>query len=479
MKWKMTGLFLVPLALMTVAFTFINFAAASYFLAGGEQPEKLGSSPFFSYSEYTRNFQRYIIFADGKPGLSVEGQAQLAQKQAWIQILDENGNEVYSLNKPKDAPVHYTPGELVHYYRYDNAIKNSTLFVSWLNHEDVKWTYIIGYPLMRIAKYIVYFSPLRIMNFWQEGILAVLGLTLLMVLTLGYFFGRKLTKPLVEIINGIKALAQGHYTIRHEMRGPYRDVHHSLNQLAEALQSGEVQRARMEKMREEWVTNLSHDLKTPLSSIKGYGEVLADPDYEIEFAERRKYAEIIVGKTHYMEKLLDDLRLTYQLKNHLLPLNKQEGNLVEAIREIIIDLLNDPQYGQRDVEFIPEKEQIFLAFDRGFLIRAFTNLIYNAVIHNPPETKIRVYIAEQAEAIDVIIEDDGQGIGEDEIEKLFTRYYRGTSTNERHQGSGLGMAIARQIIEAHGGDIEVTSRIGEGTRVRILFSRIEKEPPGR
>jgi signal transduction histidine kinase len=101
------------------------------------------------------------------------------------------------------------------------------------------------------------------------------------------------------------------------------------------------------------------------------------------------------------------------------------------------------------------------------------------VIHNPPETKIRVYIAEQAEAIDVIIEDDGQGIGEDEIEKLFTRYYRGTSTNERHQGSGLGMAIARQIIEAHGGDIEVTSRIGEGTRVRILFSRIEKEPPGR
>ncbi|GEN36297.1 hypothetical protein [Aneurinibacillus danicus] len=97
MKWKMTGLFLVPLALMTVAFTFINFAAASYFLAGGEQPEKLGSSPFFSYSEYTRNFQRYIIFADGKPGLSVEGQAQLAQKQAWIQILDENGNEVYEL----------------------------------------------------------------------------------------------------------------------------------------------------------------------------------------------------------------------------------------------------------------------------------------------------------------------------------------------------------------------------------------------
>nr|WP_264760844.1 HAMP domain-containing sensor histidine kinase [Aneurinibacillus migulanus] len=232
-------------------------------------------------------------------------------------------------------------------------------------------------------------------------------------------------------------------------------------------------------MRDEWVTNLSHDIKTPLASIQGYGEVLADPEYDITVDERRKYAEIIVDKTRYMESLLDDLRLTYQLKNHLLPLNKKEGNIVETLREIIIDLLNDPQYESHKVEFLPKCEQVFLVFDHGFLTRAFTNLIYNAVIHNSQDTRVQIQVTERETAVEIIVEDNGRGIEKEEVEKLFTRYYRGTNTNERHQGSGLGMAIAKQIIEAHQGTIEVKSQVGEGTRICILFPRKAKEPPGR
>ncbi|MCI1696361.1 HAMP domain-containing sensor histidine kinase [Aneurinibacillus aneurinilyticus] len=479
MKWKMTGLFLVPLLLMTVAFTAINLTAAFYFLSGEENPEKEASESFFSYTEYTVAFARFITFVKGKPSITKEGQAQLIQRKAWIQILDQNGNEAYSLRRPESAPVRYTPGELVHYYKYSGAIEDSTLFVSWVSKGDEKWTYIIGYPMSYIAKYMVEFNPLRIMTFWKEGILTVLGLTFLMVLTIGYFFGRKLTKPLVEIINGIKLLAQGRYMVKYQPEGLYKDVYQSLNQLADALQASAVQRARTEKMRDEWVTNLSHDIKTPLSSIQGYGEILADLEYEIVADERRKYAEIIVGKTRYIESLLDDLRLTYQLKNHLLPLDKKESNIVEMLRQIIIDLLNDPQYGSCKVEFIPECEQVFLVFDQGFLTRAFTNLIYNAVIHNPPNTQVQIQVMEREKAVEIIVEDNGRGIEEEEVKRLFTRYYRGTNTNERHQGSGLGMAIAKQIIEAHQGIIEVKSRIGEGTCIRILFPKTEKEPPER
>ncbi|CEH27892.1 hypothetical protein AM501_01890 [Aneurinibacillus migulanus] len=479
MKWKMTGLFLVPLLLMTVAFTAINLTAAFYFLSGAEDPEERISAPFFSYTNYTLYFARFITFVEGKPSITKEGQAELIQRKAWIQILDRNGNEAYSLHRPKSAPVRYTPGELVHHYKYSGSIEDSTLFVSWISKGSEKWTYIIGYPVSHIAKYMIDFSPFRIMNFWKEGILTVLGLTFLMVLTIGYFFGRKLTKPLVEIINGIKLLAQGRYIVKYQSEGLYKDVYQSLNQLADALQTSAVQRARMEKMRDEWVTNLSHDIKTPLASIQGYGEVLADPEYDITVDERRKYAEIIVDKTRYMESLLDDLRLTYQLKNHLLPLNKKEGNIVETLREIIIDLLNDPQYESHKVEFLPECEQVFLVFDHGFLTRAFTNLIYNAVIHNSQDTRVQIQVTERETAVEIIVEDNGRGIEKEEVEKLFTRYYRGTNTNERHQGSGLGMAIAKQIIEAHQGTIEVKSQVGEGTRICILFPRKAKEPPGR
>ncbi|MFT9849726.1 sensor histidine kinase [Aneurinibacillus sp. REN35] len=469
MKWKMTSLFLVPLVLMTVACTCINLAAAFYFLTGGESSEKTVGSPFFSYSTYTRDFQHYITFTDGKPKLTSEGVAKLTKRGAWFQIIDESGMEVYALYKPKAAPVRYTPGELVHYYKYDNSIEGSTLFTSWLSHNGTKWTYIVGYPMEHIAKYITYFSPFRIMNFWKEGIVVVLGLNFLMVLTLGYIFGRRLTRPLVTIINGIKALARGQYTLLHHPRGLYKDVYHSLNQLADALQAGETQRVRLEKMREEWVTNLSHDIKTPLASIKGYGEVLADPEYDIAPEEQRKYADIIVGKTHYIEKLVDDLRLTYQLKNHLLPLHKREENVVDIVREIIIDLLNDPQYAQRDIEFAPACERIGFTCDRAFLTRAFTNLIYNAVIHNPVSTRMQVHITKSSQRIEMLIADNGQGIPEEEIEQLFTRYYRGTNTSAKHQGSGLGMAIAKQIIEAHQGEIEVKSEAECGTQIRVLF----------
>ncbi|AMA74347.1 MULTISPECIES: sensor histidine kinase [Aneurinibacillus] len=469
MKWKMTSLFLVPLILMTVAFTFINLAAVIYFSSA--EPEKNAFISFFPYEEYTRKFGRFIVFVDDKPQVSPEGKKELSKKRAWIQILNANGTEVYNLNKPEAAPKHYTPGELVHYYRYTASIQDSTLFVSWVTHEDTKWTYILGFHYHTISRYVMSFSPFKMINFWKEVILAVFVLTFLMVITIGYFFGRKLTRPLVEIIGSIQALAQGHYSIKYNIRGLYKDVYKSLNQLADALKASEVQRMRLEKMRDEWVTNLSHDLKTPLASIKGFGEVLADSDYEISPDERRKYADIIVGKTSYMEKLLEDLRLTYQLKNNLLPLQKKEENVVELVREIIIDLLNDPQYGDRAIEFVTNKEHVPLLLDRAYFTRAFTNLIYNAVIHNLPDTRVCVTVTEEAEMVTVLIRDSGKGIAEEEIDKLFTRYYRGTSTNERHQGSGLGMAIAKQIIDAHGGEICVTSKLGEGTAIRVVFLR--------
>lgn len=450
---------------MTVAFTFINLAAAFYFLSADGDPKLVSEKS-------VREFQRYITFANGKPMVVPQGQTLLKKEKAWIQILDPYGTEVYSLNKPASVPVHYTPGEIVHYHRYDGSIEGTSIYVSWVKQNGVKWSYVIGFSYEKIAKYTVYFSPAKISGFWKEGILAVLGLTLLMVLTIGYFSSRKLTRPLVTIIQGIQVLARGQYEVRYQPKGLYRDVYQSLNQLSDALQENERQRVRLEKMREEWVTNLSHDIKTPLASIKGYGEVLVDPDYEITPDERQKYVDIILGKTQYMEKLLDDLRLTYQLKNNVLPLQKKEGNIVEVIREVVIDVLNTPRYAEREIEFMTDAEYIGFTFDPRFLTRAFTNLIYNAVIHNLPDTRIVIRITEQKEKIGIEVGDNGKGMTAEDVESLFTRYYRGTSTNEQHQGSGLGMAIAKQIIEAHQGNIDVMSQVGKGTNIYVSFLKI-------
>lgn len=100
--------------------------------------------------------------------------------------------------------------------------------------------------------------------------------------------------------------------------------------------------------------------------------------------------------------------------------------------------------------------------------RAFTNLIYNSIVHNDEDTEI-IITMDRKDKIYIQIEDSGKGISKEDLDNLFEKYYRGTNTGESHKGSGLGMAIAKQIIEVHNGEIEVESTLGVGTKINIIF----------
>ena len=287
-------------------------------------------------------------------------------------------------------------------------------------------------------------------------------------IVMGYIFGRSLTNPVLQIIEGIQQLARGEYDRRWPEKGLYNEIYRSMNHLAKTLKKNEIERQNMEQMREEWIHNLSHDLKTPLASIKGYGELLTDKDYQFTGQEVKSYASIIQRKAEYMEELLEDLKLTQVLKRGLIPLNRQNQDLVALLRDITIDVLNNPYYENRKIVFTPEQEPIVFLFDKTLMQRALTNLIYNAIVHNNEDTEIYISI-KKSDHIQITIQDNGQGISQDELDNLFERYYRGTNTNAHHQGSGLGLAIARQVIETHGGTIKVTSTLGAGTLVTVMF----------
>ena len=201
--------------------------------------------------------------------------------------------------------------------------------------------------------------------------------------------------------------------------------------------ANEEERRKMEKIREEWVTNITHDIKTPLSSIKGYAELIGE--YELDETEKNRYVDIILNKSDYIHGLIEDLNITYQLKSTLFPLQKKEEDLVEIVRESIIEILNHPLYEDSQLDFSTELDRYSFPCDKALIQRAFMNLIYNAIVHNPKDTDIKIEIKKKQKRISIIIEDHGVGIAEEEIENLFTRYYRGTNTGETHKGSGLGL----------------------------------------
>lgn len=413
---------------------------------------------------FTVSFKSYIEEDEGNILINREGRDRLKKNDAWIQVLDENGSEIYELDKPVDAPGHYSPADIVHYHKYPDTIVGYTLFVS--SADDNNFDYIIGFPSTTISRHIFEYES-STSGLIIKSILVILFISIAVFLIMGFIFGNKLTTPLIYIIQGVDFLAEDKYIIDYEEKGVYRKVFRSLNKLTDTLRINRREREKNEKMREEWIANISHDLKTPLSSIKGYAEILTNKDYEISKEDVVHHSNIVLNKANYMEELIEELRLHEKLKNNALVIDRRKGNLTKFLREIIIEILNHPDYENRIIHFNPQNENIEFDFDENLMGRSITNLIFNALVHNDKDTEVFVDIRKQ-DKIYIEIRDNGKGINEEELKKLFNRYYRGTST-ENHKGSGLGMSIAKEIIEAHGGSISVASEPNNGTAIQILL----------
>lgn len=466
MKWKITTqfLFFMILSLLLSIFVFLLFNVFFFYSS------YLGKERIFPYQNptyYTLDFADNIRYENDQVSIAKNKLDDLEEGQIWIQVLDENGTEIYSKFKPEKVPTHYTPAEIIRYHKFTGALENSTIYVGMLEKGNRHLSYIIGYPEKVIGKAYINYRTETLLRDVLLVIVSIVIVVTLIALIFGYFFSRRLAKPIVQLIEGIQKLAKGDFWRRDQVKGVYKTVFENLNELSDTLQSNEAERRKLEKMREEWITNITHDIKTPLSSIKGYSELLQD--YELDAKEKNRYVDIILNKSAYIEHLIDDLNLTYKLKGNVFLLKKSEANLVEIVRESVIQILNHPLYEETNLDFSTETEQVLFSCDKTLIQRALMNLIYNAIVHNPPDTFIQVFIGQEKETIKVWIEDNGNGIEEGELEDLFSRYYRGTNTGEAHKGSGLGLAIAKQIVEAHGGKIFVESKLGEGTRITLIF----------
>lgn len=300
-----------------------------------------------------------------------------------------------------------------------------------------------------------------------EVAIAIPILDLIVAIYFGVKFSKKVTEPMKEIIKGVENLEDGKYDILYKEDGIYKDVKVKLNNLANKLKQNEVERKKIEVMRNEWISNITHDIKTPLSSIKGYAELLEGySDFTDD--EIKQYGFVINQKSEYIKELVDDLNLTVYLKDDKRILNMQKANLVTEIKNSIISILNDSIYSEREITFQSNKDVIEESFDIKLLKRLINNIIYNALIHNDENVKIDVEVL-KAEKTHIIIKDNGKGISEEDLENIFNKYYRGTNTSYVHKGSGLGMAIVYNIVKAHGWDINIESKLGEGTRIEIII----------
>ena len=278
---------------------------------------------------------------------------------------------------------------------------------------------------------------------------------------------------LSRIKKGIENISQRTYTSLPE-KGVFSDIYGALNKMDIEIRNSDKVQKETERVRSEWIANITHDLKTPLSPIKGYAELLTS-NAEIDKETMQEYGGIILKNVNHTEKLINDLKLTYQLDSGAMPFQPRKINLVRYVKELVIDIVNDPVFKDRDIVFESKIQDLEIHIDTDLFRRAMNNLIINALTHNPQETKVKISVDMNAEKEACIyISDNGKGMSEEEQAELFNRYYRGTNTKEKPEGSGLGLAIAKQIITLHNGNISVKSKFNEGTQFVITLPQESK-----
>ncbi|MFS0727951.1 sensor histidine kinase [Paenibacillus sp. 1P07SE] len=319
-----------------------------------------------------------------------------------------------------------------------------------------------------------YFTPLL----WMEDMVrSTIGLSAFLVIVTFVFFILYMTffewrkyRYLAQVHRAVSEIADGQYGRKVPVRSnsEMAEIAITINNLVARLTNAMEEERRAERAKNELVTNVSHDLRTPLTSIIGYLGLIDQDRYRDE-TELRYYVQIAYAKSQRLNGLIQDLFDYTRLRHEGASLRLESLNLVELIGQLMEQYRLSMEEAGLSPELRSEDTRISVPGDAGKLVRVFENLISNAVKYGAGGRTVEVQVKRDPGYAVVEIANDGDPIPEADLPYIFDRFYRvDKSRTESSGGSGLGLAICKSIVERHGGSIDASSRSGMTTfRVRL------------
>jgi len=283
------------------------------------------------------------------------------------------------------------------------------------------------------------------------------------------FVRERQDKFLHPIIQAMRMMAEGNFSIdlsyyRNQFKGrehPYTKIIDSMNHMADRL-------GEMEEMRQEFISNVSHEIQSPLTSISGFAHALKNEHLTHE--ERIHYLEIIETESIRLSKLSDNLLKLTALESDYVPCELKAYRLDHQLRHII--LANEPQWSEKELNMDISLEPLTITADGDLLEQVWINLLHNSIKFTKKEGTIKVKAFETSDHHVVVkIIDSGMGMSEKTRMHLFERFYKADPSRNRNSGgNGLGMPIVKKIVDLHKAKIQVTSELGKGTEITVMFS---------
>jgi two-component system, OmpR family, phosphate regulon sensor histidine kinase PhoR len=226
------------------------------------------------------------------------------------------------------------------------------------------------------------------------------------------------------------------------------------------------------KMKSEFVSNVSHELKAPLASIKAYVEMLLDGEVR-DAAQTQEFFRTIAAETDRLNRLIENILNLSRLESGLVPVNKADLAVTEILREVA-DVIT-PQAAQKNICIEADLAPVFFRVhgDRDMLYQAILNVVSNAVKYTPENGKVRISTYLDDGAVVVEVADSGYGIPEAELQRIFEKFYRTRLSGKAAPGTGLGLALVKHVVETvHGGRIDVQSQVGQGSVFRLYLPAV-------
>ncbi len=447
---KYISKYLLSFFAFALVLLFVNILAFTLTFSGIVSKEYGSASP--------ANMLEAVAADLAASGISEERSQELERNHIWAMLLNEDGKCDWALFLPEEIPTQYTIQDVAVFSK--GYLQDYPVFVR--NMED--GLLVLGYPKDSFMKLTGNYFPVRAIRLFPLFVTGILAIDILLLFLVYYFSKRKISKNTEPIMASIKTLSTGK-PVALSIQGELSEIANSVNQASQVL-------SRQNQARANWISGVSHDIRTPLSMIMGYaGRIACDNTANGNIQQE---AEIIRAQSAKIKDLVQDLNLVSQLEYEMQPLHKEPVRLSKLLRSYAADLLNTgigPKYSV-EVEISSDAETVVMECDARLISRAINNLVQNSINHNPQGCTISLFLACSDTAISLTVVDNGVGLSAEKLRELGEKPHYMESTDERLDlRHGLGLLLVRQIVEAHSGAMKMESAPQSGYKAVLTFQK--------
>lgn len=348
--------------------------------------------------------------------------------------------------------------------RRSATLKESMLYVAALS-SDKKYIIRMAVPLSGMVEYIGVLIP---------AVIASIGITLIISMILANRFARSVTKPLKEIAEEMLKLKDKNpeFCFKNYEYEEMNVIADTTKQMSMAVKES-IRQIEFERMiRQEFFSNASHELKTPLTSVRGYVELLEN-DMATNEKMKKEFLARIKSETDNMTNLINDILMISRLETKEAEVVISDIRIGPLVKEVCSSLQQMAKEYQ--VHLSLNCRPLSMTANVGQLRALFSNLIVNAIKYNKPDGKVNVTVTSEGKDIIIIVEDTGVGIPEESRQRVFERFYRvDKGRSKKVGGTGLGLSIVKHIVGYYNGSIELESKVMEGSKFTVRLPMIQK-----